>query len=166
MNKNHQRVKELDHGVLLMRDRRSGLAWAEDANAGTTHTVHASVAAEVSAASLIAAMRDAGKWGAYDRIVRVRGFHYNIDVFAYDPADAFAGEVREHCRCGGNHGVRYYVVGKGRLNGPYDEAEVKALAESGVAAVALGAVVKLDDTNRRDGEELTRVSLVRPDGTR
>ena len=90
-------LEEIDAHTRLYMDRKTGIAWVEDARAGVGHSVHPNISGTGSSAG----MRRRGFWKKDDRIVRSHGFLYNIDVCqASDELDQIAGRA---CRCGGNH---------------------------------------------------------------
>jgi hypothetical protein len=96
---NQERLRKIGPGAELYRDRKTGIAWVADTNAGIGHSAHPTIDASGS----IEGMKARGSWGREDRVVRSHGFYYNVSrtlvSSAYDRVAARA------CRCGGVHPV-------------------------------------------------------------
>lgn len=90
-------VRKIAEYIELHRDPRTGIAWVEDGTSGNAHSAHPNIGASGN----VRGMRKSGYWGKADKVVRCRGFAYNISSsVVQDRLDAIAAEA---CQCGGNH---------------------------------------------------------------
>lgn len=88
-------IREIEPGVLLYRDERNGIAWAEDHRTGAGISVHPNIDRTGS----VAGMRARGYWRREDRTAESHGWIYNIDRLAYDDKDEIERAVAVECRC-------------------------------------------------------------------
>jgi hypothetical protein len=108
-------IRNIRPYVDLYQDRKTGIAWIEDGTAGVGISCHPNI----SDTGSIRGMRAKGWWDKKDRIVRSRGFYYNIDHLSGSGADYEI--VRKTCDCGGYHGEGRAMGGGKRRHGvaPY-----------------------------------------------
>ena len=90
-------AREVRPGIWLRVDEKTGIAVVDDDASGSGHAAHPNIDRTGS----VLGMKKLGHWGEGDRIVRFRGFIYNISRLSVsDDLDELA---RRHCRCGGKH---------------------------------------------------------------
>lgn len=90
-------IKQIEEHVRLYRDDINGIAWIEDGKTGMGVSVHPNI----NIAGSISGMKNLGYWGKKDRMVRSRGWIYNIDIFACDKNNRLEMIVANECRCQG-----------------------------------------------------------------
>ncbi len=73
-------IREIEPGVILYRDDKTGIAWIADGRTGCGISIHSNISDTGSARG----MKHLGYWKKKDRTVRSHGFIYNIDTLVYD----------------------------------------------------------------------------------
>lgn len=88
-------IREIEKGVPLYRDSRTGIAWAEDHRTGLCISVHPNIDESGSVEGMVAR----GRWRRDDRIEKSHGWIYNTDRLAYDANDPVEKAVADACMC-------------------------------------------------------------------
>lgn len=91
-------IKKLAEHVNLYRDPGTGLAWVENGTVGIAHSAHPNI----SDSGSVMGMKKLGYWDRHARVIRCRGFIYNIDSLVI--SDEYDKIAAQHCQCGGRHG--------------------------------------------------------------
>lgn len=92
--KERMKLRDIKPYVTLYRDPDTGIAWIEDGETGTGISVHPSIDDSGS----LAGMRKL-HWGDTAKVVRFRGFYYNLSSFVAQKDSKYDQIVANECRC-------------------------------------------------------------------
>ena len=79
----------------IKTDPKTGIAWVHDGSTGLRYTVHPSI----HYTGKVSGMKKHFGWGRYDRIMRFKGYKYNIDILSYDRKSKLETEIANRCQC-------------------------------------------------------------------
>lgn len=109
-----KRISDIAPHMHLFQDTITGIAFVEDGLHGMTRTLHPSIDVTGSATG----MKKTGMWEKSDKVVKMRGFKYNIDTYVPDSDSKINEALLTHCKCGGRHSHEKHKDRESEPKGP------------------------------------------------